>query len=200
MMPSEYKNMPWKNGLGTTLEIKRRDDQYGLRFRISKASVVVHGLFSDFTGLHRILVLLSGNGMTLTHQNLNRSQSMHNALDIALFSGGDKTFAKLKNGTIEDLNIMVRETDTQANVSTIYVDQMLTFSDSRTLLFYALYAHTPCTINLNANTAGEQVVHLPAGSLFYCGNAHILKEESTLIKSNYLVVNGTGILIEIFSK
>ncbi|MEH6452237.1 MAG: HutD family protein [Psychromonas sp.] len=200
MMPSEYKSMPWKNGLGKTLEMQRSDDQYGLRYRISQASVVQNGLFSDFTGLQRTLVLLSGDGMTLVHQNLNRSQNMHTLLDIAQFSGADKTSAKLISGSIEDLNIMVRESDTRANISIIDVAQMLSFSDSQKLLFTAFYAHVPCCINFNANTTDQQPYHLAAGSLLYCRDGQDLKEESILIKSDSLLLSGKGVMIEIFSK
>ena len=132
---SDYQRMPWKNGLGETLEIQRHDDESGLRFRISQASVVEDGVFSDFSGLHRTLVLLSGEGMTLEHavKNNSHTNKLSNALDIARFSGGDTTYATLKSGKIEDLNIMVRETDTQANVQAFTAPCSLLFSNNSTL-------------------------------------------------------------------
>ncbi|SHF77413.1 hypothetical protein SAMN02745753_02613 [Marinomonas polaris DSM 16579] len=134
---SDYQRMPWKNGLGETLEIQRHEDESGLRFRISQASVVEDGVFSDFSGLHRTLVLLSGEGMTLEHAVKNKNSShtnkLSNALDIARFSGGDETYATLKSGKIEDLNIMVRETDTQANVQAFTAPCSLLFSNNSTL-------------------------------------------------------------------
>tara|TARA_R110001606_G_scaffold249251_1_gene397212 strand:- start:1949 stop:2548 length:600 start_codon:yes stop_codon:yes gene_type:complete len=131
----QYKRMPWKNGLGETLEIQRYEDNDGLRFRISQASVVENGVFSDFSGLHRTLVLLSGNGMTLKHtsKNYSHTNDLSNALDMARFSGGDETHATLKNCKIEDLNIMVRETDTQAKIEACVAPCSLLSSNNCTL-------------------------------------------------------------------
>ena len=112
---NNFKNMPWKNGLGSTLEIKRYNDKNGQRFRISKAAVVEDGLFSDFSGQERTLVLLSGKGMMLNHkgQHGESSHRLKKTLDMARFSGGNETYAILENNTpIEDLNIMVRAKDT----------------------------------------------------------------------------------------
>lgn len=131
----QYKRMPWKNGLGETLEIQRHEDNDGLRFRISQASVVENGVFSDFIGLHRTLVLLSGGGMTLKHTSKNNSHTnvLSNILDMAHFSGGDETLATLTNGKIEDLNIMVREKDTQAKVQAFTAPCSLLLSNNSTL-------------------------------------------------------------------
>lgn len=132
---AEYQRMPWKNGLGETLEIQRNEDENGLRFRISQASVVEDGVFSDFSGLHRTLVLLSGEGMSLEHKSGSKRQlnTLNKPLDMARFSGGDETHATLKNGKIEDLNIMVRDTDTQAKVQACTAPCTLSFSSNDTL-------------------------------------------------------------------
>lgn len=133
---SQYQRMPWKNGLGETLEIQRHEDKDGLRFRISQASVVENGVFSDFSGLHRTLVLLSGEGITLSHKSVQDNLTLHklNApLDMARFAGGDETNAILGHGSIEDLNIMVRESDTQANVQAFIAPCSLLFSNNSTL-------------------------------------------------------------------
>ncbi|WP_417528569.1 HutD family protein [Marinomonas shanghaiensis] len=155
---SQYQQMPWKNGLGETLEIQRHDDESGLRFRISQASVVEDGIFSDFSGLHRTLVLLSGEGMTLEHTDTNtdthnrHTHVLNNVLDIARFSGGDKTHATLKNGKIEDLNIMARESDTQAKVKACTAPCSIVFANTDTL-FCGFYASEGSVIEMeNANT------------------------------------------------
>ncbi|PYF81070.1 MULTISPECIES: HutD family protein [Marinomonas] len=139
---SQYQRMPWKNGLGETLEIQRHEDEIGLRFRISQASVVEDGVFSDFSGLHRTLVLLSGEGMNLEHKSGSKRQlnTLNKPLDMARFSGGDETRATLKNGKIEDLNIMVRDTDTQAIVQACTAPHSLSFTNDDTLFsgFYAI--------------------------------------------------------------
>jgi len=139
---SDYQRMPWKNGLGETLEIQRHEDRNGLRFRISQASVVEDGVFSDFSGLHRTLVLLSGEGMMLTHRRINTPPYSHRLtqpLDIARFAGGDKTHATLIKGAIEDLNIMVREADTQANVEVVKAPYSITLPTNKHTVFCGIY-------------------------------------------------------------
>ncbi|RNF51424.1 HutD family protein [Marinomonas hwangdonensis] len=155
---SQYQRMPWKNGLGETLQIHRHDDERGLRFRISQAAVVEDGMFSDFSGLHRTLVLLSGEGMTLKHADTNtdthnrQTHVLNNVLDIARFSGGDKTHATLKNGKIEDLNIMVRESDTQAKVEACAAPCSLLLSVSDTL-FSGFYACEEAVLDIHGADA-----------------------------------------------
>ncbi|NVK72709.1 MAG: HutD family protein [Oceanospirillaceae bacterium] len=172
---SHYQKMPWKNGLGETLEIQRQEDINGLRFRISQASVIEDGVFSDFNGLHRTLVLLSGEGMTLEHKSdasLSISR-LEKHLDIARFSGGETTYASLKNGNIEDLNIMVRDKDTRADVTTHSAPCTLSFITNNTVFcgFYGceetelevknhgkvqLKAHSMIIFNQNANATLHQ--------------------------------------------
>jgi environmental stress-induced protein Ves len=191
---SNYKCMPWKNGLGSTLEVKRYDDSNGQRFRISKATVVEDGLFSDFTGQHRTLVLLSGEGMTLKHkcQNHHSSHRLINNLDIARFSGGDETYATLDNNiAIEDLNIMVREKDTLAKVVAIRADQSLTPTKVASTLLSAFYANCDCMIDLRSNIDEEKTIRLVKGS-FLC-----FKDPRTLINKTIIITKGNGVFIEV---
>lgn len=184
---SQYQQMPWKNGLGETLEIQRHDDESGLRFRISQASVVEDGVFSDFSGLHRTLVLLSGEGMTLEHTDTNtdthnrHTHVLNNVLDIARFSGGDKTHATLKNGKIEDLNIMVRESDTQAKVEACAAPCSLLLSDSDTL-FSGLYAAEDTMMDIESATP-----------LLIKAHSMVIFSEET----NATLAQGNGILIKV---
>ena len=59
--------MKWKNGLGSTKEITKKEEGPGIRFiyRASNAQVGCDSPFSDFTGYDRHLVLLKGRGMIL---------------------------------------------------------------------------------------------------------------------------------------
>lgn len=123
MEQKDYSRMPWKNGLGETLEILRVEDEQGVRIRISQAAVVEDGVFSDFSGLERTLVLIKGAGMRLTHQTPTSATEtpyathrLSHLLDMAQFDGGALTTAYLQQGAIDDLNIMVRQADTQATV------------------------------------------------------------------------------------
>ena len=177
---SSYQRMPWKNGLGETLEIMVGEDQRGQRFRISQAAVVDDGAFSDFQGMHRTLVLLSGEGMTLSHQNTEHQ--LNTPLDIARFAGGDKTNAELTNGPIEDLNVMVRETDTRSAVAACFATETISLSSDARCLLRAFYANQACTITVDAT----EIVQLPAHSFLLIEQAQQLH-----------LSQGSGVLIQI---
>ena len=151
--PSAYKRMPWRNGLGETLEIAQGEDHLGQRFRISQAAVVNDGVFSNFQGLHRTLVLLSGAGIVLSHCDSTKNQRQHRLsklLDIARFAGGDKTDAKLINGPIDDLNIMVREADTLSEVEACFAPSRHHVPSNKRCIFSAFYANQNCDIEMGA--------------------------------------------------
>lgn len=191
---TSFKSMPWKNGLGTTLEITRLDDEHEQRFRISKASVVEDGLFSDFTGQHRTLVLLSGGGLTLTHKSQYEefSQKLKNILDIARFSGGDETYATLnKCASIKDLNIMVREKDTRSNVTAIHAQNVLKPTNLTSILFNAFYANCDCSISINNETNGTEIIRIDNGDFLY------FPPHYSFINSIITLIKGSGVSIEI---
>lgn len=190
--PTQYKRMPWKNGLGETLEIMRLEDAIGVRFRLSQASVVEDGKFSCFDGLQRTLVMLSGNGITLSHQSDETCHPQHvlnHALDQASFSGGDKTYATLTDGPIEDLNIMVRQTDTVARVAT-HSSPMMLKSEADVALFAGLYAQSDCQIVINVAGRAPEVV-----SALKDHTVHMLAAaELTLVSGNGIWVTVTATL------
>lgn len=193
---SDYLRMPWKNGLGETREIQRFEDNTGLRFRISQASVVDNGVFSDFSGMHRTLVLLSGEGMILDHQGKDAPRYSHNltqSLDIARFSGGDKTHATLIQGTIEDLNIMVRDADTHARVIAEFGPTILAVSD-KNKLFTGFYANQKTAINYYCGQSEQmETLFLPSQSLLVVDSCHSDFNELKLLE-------GSGVLIQIERK
>lgn len=63
---SQYKKMPWKNGLGTTTEIAISSPSsiptVSFEWRISKAQVSSNGPFSIFPNIDRCLIVLPGGG------------------------------------------------------------------------------------------------------------------------------------------
>ncbi len=156
---SDYLRMPWKNGLGETLEIAvhRNNDQ--VQYRVSQAAVVEDGVFSDFNGLHRTLVLLQGQGMLLTHQN-NEKTYNHNLkqpLAIANFAGGDVTHASLADGKIEDLNIMVREGKVTSMVEAVFSPSSFKVENTDCTRFSAFYANSDCILALESSSESLEV-------------------------------------------
>ena len=98
--------MPWLNGRGESLEIagdRGLDDAWS--WRLAMAPVVADGQFSKIDGVDRQLVLVEGDGMTLT---IDRKVFECNPLEIISFRGEAMTSARLARGPIRDINLMTR--------------------------------------------------------------------------------------------
>jgi uncharacterized protein len=120
--PETYVLEPWRNGMGTTTELVRSDDIDGnFVWRLSIAGVSNDGLFSNFDGYERTLVLLDGVGMKLEHSKSGVSD-LRQRFDVAWFEGGESTMARLVNGPITDFNVMTRRNNCRANVEIITTD------------------------------------------------------------------------------
>jgi environmental stress-induced protein Ves len=68
--PRDYREQPWKNGLGVTLELLRAphpsQDASAFAYRVSCAKVAESGPFSVFPGIERAITVLDGKGFCLT--------------------------------------------------------------------------------------------------------------------------------------
>ncbi len=97
--------MPWINGRGVTHEVAVAQVGDSWDWRLSIAEVAEDGPFSVLPGVDRVLVVATGNGMTLTidgvAQHLARFES-------AMFDGDSETLGELMNGPVYDLNLMVK--------------------------------------------------------------------------------------------
>ncbi len=186
---TEYQRMPWKNGLGETLEIAIKQQNGEVLYRVSQASVVEDGLFSDFSGLHRTLVLLKGNGMLLKHQSQSGvyQNKLTELLSIALFSGGDITHATLCNGAVDDLNVMVRNGKASSHIEAMLASDVTNFECSPDSLFSGFYANSACELLLES------------GSNYL--NISVKSQDTVLIHhmSKVTVRSGSGVAINIIS-
>jgi len=109
--------MPWRNGLGTTVELAREDGfgEAGFLWRISRADVAQSGAFSNFPGIDRTLLLLSGAGFSLGFGGA--AVVLTERYQIARFPGDDRTECVLLDGACKDFNIMVERARAQAAVT-----------------------------------------------------------------------------------
>lgn len=103
---------PWRNGGGTTRELwlwpeHARFESLDFELRIARARVAGDGPFSDFAGFERHLVVLSGEGLELTHGEPPVRARLR-PLEPYRFDGGEPASARLVRGPIEDLNVLVR--------------------------------------------------------------------------------------------
>jgi environmental stress-induced protein Ves len=101
----DFRIMPWKNGGGTTTELFRLPDTNAENFllRLSVASVETDGPFSNFPGIDRHLIIISGNGCVLNHEMELTTQSQPYA-----FPGEVKIECELVDGALRDFNVMVK--------------------------------------------------------------------------------------------
>jgi len=103
---SEFKSMPWKNGLGITSEIevfpKDADFPNGqFLWRLSSARVAATNQFSQFPGFNRLLTVTEGEGLLLNEQPLRQGQ-------VHSFSGEELIHCELLGQAVEDLGLIYR--------------------------------------------------------------------------------------------
>ncbi|MDA0707341.1 MAG: HutD family protein [Proteobacteria bacterium] len=102
-----FRDMPWANGMGVTTELYAYNDEQSDRilWRISMASVSSDGPFSHFAGYDRILVLIEGAGLKLSHQD-GTKHFLTEAYQLAAFPGDVGTHATLIDGAVQDFNVI----------------------------------------------------------------------------------------------
>ncbi len=189
LIPStRFQLSTWKNGQGITREIVSVSDTQGARLRLSQATITGNGQFSDFSGMHRTLIMLTGDGMTLRYKKAKGLMFTNPTLlplDIAHFSGSDTTSVRLSNSDVEVLNIMTRESDTCAYVSSYRFAGELHCPVTTPALFYGFFSASDAIIRL----PGQEQLSLPALTLLSIDPAQITHTKAMSLLS------GSGILI-----
>jgi len=98
---------PWKNGLGVQYEImcdgSLPDDW---TWRLSTADITQDVPFSIFPGVNREFCVADGSGVVLT---INGVEHRCEPGSITKFRGDDEVIAKLIDGPMKALNLMVRD-------------------------------------------------------------------------------------------
>jgi environmental stress-induced protein Ves len=100
---------PWKNGGGHTREVAAFPpgaDLDGFEWRISLAQIAADGPFSTFSGVDRVLTVIKGEGLLLTVDD--RMLALDAGSPPLAFPGEARVTARLTDGAINDLNVMVR--------------------------------------------------------------------------------------------
>lgn len=122
--PQDYREMPWKNGGGSTTEIavypppRANSDTHiadSFLWRISCAQVTQAGPFSAFPGYTRYLALLDGDGLRLHFAGEGAPDapvtlSPAERFQPVRFPGDCETRCDLLGGPVRDLNVMLRST------------------------------------------------------------------------------------------
>lgn len=140
----DVKHVPWKNGLGSTIEYLVNPPAVDVRFeefnyRISSALVTADTTFSYFKGYKRILILLNGE-ITLTHKNAagEETTAVVKSLTSYSFSGDDLTTAKVNGGNkIRDLNFIYRSDKYKVKSEIITGMRSLTLTPRKTYYLFS---------------------------------------------------------------
>ena len=186
--PETFKTIPWKNGLGHTTElaINSGANLDNFDWRLSIASVVNDGDFSNFSGYQRNLVLIEGEGLILDHRNGDIDE-LTNLLDIAHFDGGSKTHGSLVNGGIKDFNIMTKQNSFTAEVN-CYVKQ---HSANIALLTNRLIFAYSLTNEMNIEHGSKTITSVPVGHLAQLQTNNVSeshKQDTTVISGQNMIL------------
>ncbi|UQZ91137.1 hypothetical protein C4J81_02580 [Deltaproteobacteria bacterium Smac51] len=156
LKPEDYRNMPWKNGLGTTCEILREpaDDSQPFDWRISVADIKENGPFSIFSGYTRIINTLEGSGMRLMVDGVDSGDLKQ--YDPFVFSGDSQVESELIDGTIRDFNLIYRASVCKGRLQWLNVSGPRAFcSQADHIIIYAVkgikVAAADFTAQLNDN-------------------------------------------------
>ena len=154
--PEDFITMPWRNGLGSTIELVMHWSGDSFQWRLSMADVTQNGAFSDFSGYDRCLLLMHGKGITLTDQ-AGQQWCLSETLDAAYFKGEDLIDACLHDGPILDFNLMTRRKDCHAKVFTSQQEkgQNIDLKGDLFLLF-SMQGHTFVQLNQTQETQLEE--------------------------------------------
>lgn len=183
--PQSFQTLPWRNGLGSTVELlaETPNKNEAFSWRLSIASVANDGPFSDFSGYDRTLLLLEGSGITLNKPN-GIFKVLNSSLDYANFKGEDLIDATLHNGPIKDFNIMTLRSICTSSVTAIdETSESLLNINADKLLVYSI---KPVNIQIGL----EASISLEANHLlqfnYYINNTMTLdKTQVIVIQINY---------------
>jgi environmental stress-induced protein Ves len=140
LLRTELVDVPWKNGGGVTRNIATGQIGGATAWRISRADVDVEGPFSNFTGLTRILTVVSQNSMDLEHKD----GVLHaRAWEPLQFDGGMNVTSHLKDGPLTDLNLMFDPRVCTGTARVVKGSQVIQASTSNKLIMLHVLAGEP---------------------------------------------------------
>ena len=165
---TNYRTMPWANGLGKTVELIRRHTCEGkLLWRLSMATVNQDGPFSILTDVERNLTVLTGNGFDLIE---DESGVQHSAalLTPVAFSGSIPVTARNVAAPCKDFNVM---TSRDLPKPQVWVEHQRSEPKIIKGPQLALFAISPSTVN-----TVEGVFSLKSHELLLCQKSAVLQE------------------------
>ena len=131
----ELKAVPWKNGLGITREIAFEPPGASMDdflWRVSIADVDTASPFSRFPGIDRTIVLLEGDGFTMTLDG-RHDHALTTPCEPFAFPGEAQVEVALAGGATRDFNLMVRRGAALGTVDVVRGPGIVDARDARLL-------------------------------------------------------------------
>ena len=137
--PEQFRDMPWKNGLGTSTEIYRADAPGGeMQWRVSIAGITSDGPFSAFPGCDRHIMTINGAGVLLDG-GPSGTLSATPAFTPVSFSGDWSISTRLLAGPVRDFNLIVNRSYGHGELAHVHLTELSILAvDGDWLLLYAL--------------------------------------------------------------
>ncbi len=157
--------VPWKNGLGTTLELATdsASESAPWSWRLSIADVPSRAAFSNFPGITRHINCLDGKGLVL-HRTVNRK---HERASVPregaglVFEGEEAIEGEPLGEGVRDVNLMLDRSRWTGSLSIERDELSAGFMSSGTILVHLAHSATPLTLTLHSE---EQSVQLEVGA------------------------------------
>jgi environmental stress-induced protein Ves len=168
---ADYRQMPWKNGGGTTTEIvvSPQDSRTGeFDWRISMATILNDGWFSEFPQVDRTLSILQGNAIHLAITG-GAEMQLSQASAPFHFPADAPAYARLTDGPVVDLNVMTRRTRFTHRMTRLETPSPVTWQLNADITAL-LVCTTPFRLDHNARTAriaplDTAIFYNPGGSV-----------------------------------
>ncbi len=145
---TDYRRVPWKNGLGSTLELASDATTPGgpWTWRFSLADVPSRAAFSHFPGINRHLAVLDGQGMTVDRDG---AHIMIPREGVAFeFAGEDDIVGEPLGADVRDVNLMVDRWVWNGRLEILRgLDQSLGCCSGEVILLYAAELATPLSVS-----------------------------------------------------
>lgn len=149
LTPADYREVPWRNGLGVTTEVlvQPPDAGGGFAWRISVATIARAGPFSPFPGYDRTILVLEGAGIALDfgphgHATLARP------FEPLAFAGEWPTTCSLLDGPVRALNVMVDRARVRLRTRVLPVaSEAATIATGGTTLLFCLAGAASATVS-----------------------------------------------------
>ena len=176
--PSDYRRLPWKNGLGSTLEIATDAAGAGApwTWRLSFAEVPARAPFSNFPGIDRHIGLLDGAGLMLVRGD-ERITVPRDGTAFA-FAGEDAIVGEPLGSGVRDANLMLDRRCWSGTLEILRIGPRRTLTINSDVALIHVYGH--------AESAGFQVGDesslLDADSTVVCGGTVLITaSQATLV-------------------